>query len=647
MRAARLFRFPVKGFPAEELTEARVVKGRGIRGDRIAAFTNGSLDVPADAWHSYSAFTVLKNDTDLQKWQVGVSLAEASDDSGAIPEAADQDGAADVGSATVTLTAPTGESTTFSTGDEEGRAASASFLSERIPPQGTFPRCLAVADQGMFDSQRSGISLINPATVAAIADTDEGRAALGLSAEETGPTPADAGALADPKADAATSADPAAAAGDSTEPAAELDPLRFRGNILVDGLAPFEEFALIGSVIRLGGVRLAIRSTIERCPATTINPTTTEVDVNVPRLLNSACGHLHCGIYGQILETGDVTVGDEITVEGLAPRELVKVARTPRFMTVVGRRQICNDIVEVALRDDLGWIREFDEPGTNLRVHLDLGAPFWRTYTIIDVDDDIVRIAVRTQGKGSRAVASLEEGQRILTSGPHGTMTASRVFGGTTALITAGIGITPSLGLLRSDGLADLPATDRIRLFHVDRDHRTACLWNRLQDRAHSGAVPVETHHRDTATAGRPGHRDLVDWVAGCDNVMVCGPRDFTAAVLAAADEAGVPAVHQETFASPNTGMSEAIAACSPAEVTLEESGTSFVWQPQEGTLLESLEARGFRSPSSCRGGSCGTCSVSLASGSVLYPIEPAARVEDDEVLVCSAVPAGPISLAL
>lgn len=633
MRAARLFRFPVKGFPAEELTEARVVKDRGIRGDRIAAFTNGSLDVPADAWHSYSAFTVLKNDTDLQKWQVAATLPEAvgadadsatetdPDERSATAEAVD-----DI-PATVTLTAPTGESTTFSTDDEEGRAASARFLSERIPPQGTFPRCLAVADQGMFDSQRSGISLINPATVAAIADTDEGRAALGLSAQEAERT--------------------GSGNGDPATPAAELDPLRFRGNILVDGLAPFEEFELIGSIIRLGGVRLAIRSTIERCPATTVNPTTTEVDVNVPRLLNSACGHLHCGIYGQILETGVVMAGDEITVEGPAPRELVKVARTPRFMTVVGRQQICNDIVEVALRDDLGWIREFDEPGTNLRVHLDLGAPFWRTYTITDVDDDIVRIAVRTQGKGSRAVASLDEGQRILTSGPHGTMTASRVFGGTTALITAGIGITPSLGLLRSDGLADLPATDRIRLFHVDRDHRTACLWNRLQDRAHSGAVPVETHHRDTATVGRPGHRELVDWVAGCDNVMVCGPRDFTAAVLAAADEAGVPAVHQETFASPNTGMSEAIAACSPAEVTLEESGTSFVWQPQEGTLLESLEARGFRSPSSCRGGSCGTCSVSLAAGSVLYPIEPAARVEGDEVLVCSAVPAGPISLAL
>src|SRR5690625_5423881 len=132
-------------------------------------------------------------------------------------------------------------------------------------------------------------------------------------------------------------------------------------------------------------------------------------------------------------------------------------------MTVVGRQRFCNDIVEVALRDDLGWIREFDEPGTNLRVHLGLGAPFWRTYTITEVDDDIVRIAVRTQGRGSRAVAELAAGQRILTSGPHGTMTASRVFGGTTALVTAGIGITPSLGLLRPDGPGELPARSEER----------------------------------------------------------------------------------------------------------------------------------------------------------------------------------------
>ncbi|SMX83563.1 hypothetical protein BSP239C_01618 [Brevibacterium sp. 239c] len=590
MRVARLFRFPVKGFPAEEISEADVRTGRGILGDRVAAFTNGSLDVPDDSWHRYSAFTVLKNDTDLQKWQVAIDLAEAAAES-----------------ATVTLTSPTNESTRFRTGDRDSRATSAEFLSARIPPQGGFPRALRVANQGMFDSQASGVSIINPATVTAISHTADGQAALGP--DET-----------------------------------ELDPLRFRGNVLLDGLAPFEEFALIGKIVRLGGVRLAITQAIERCPATTVNPATTAVDVNVPRVMASACGHLHCGVYGRILESGLVSTGDQIEIEGDAPRELVKTARTPRFMTVLGSQQICNDIVEVSLRDDQGWIREFDEPGTNLRVHLELGEPFWRTYTITDVSDDVVSIAVRTQGKGSRAVAELSAGQSILASGPHGTMTASRVFGGTTALVTAGIGITPSLGLMRG---AELSGTEKIKLFHVDRDHRTACLWDRLQKRAQSRQIPVEAHHRDTASHGRPGHAELVDWLAGCDNVMVCGPVDFTRAVLEASVEAGVPAVHQEIFASPNTGMSEAIAACPPAEVTLENSGTSFVWEPQQGTLLEALEARGLQADNSCRGGSCGTCAVSLAAGSVIYPVEPAARIAADEVLVCSAVPAGPISLGI
>ncbi|WP_137824936.1 2Fe-2S iron-sulfur cluster-binding protein [Brevibacterium sp. 2SA] len=605
MRAVRLFRFPVKGFPAEEIAEAVVDADRGILGDRVAAFTNGSLDVPADQWQRYSAFTVLKNDPDLQRWHVASAPAEA------VPE--------------LTLTAPDGEATTFRADDLESRAEAAEFLGARIPPQGRFPRSLVVAGQGMFDSRESGISLINPATVAAIGATDEGRAALG--------------------------------AGD------DLDPLRFRGNILLDGLEPFAEFGLIGTIVRVGGVRLAISQAIERCPATTVNPVTTEVDVNVPRLLASACGHVHCGVYGRILESGVITAGDEIVIEGEAPREFVPTARTPRFMTVLDSRQICHDTVEISLRDELGWIREFDEPGTNLRVHLELGAPFWRTYTITDVTDDIVSIAVRTQGKGSRAVAGLAAGERVLASGPHGTMTADRVFGGTTALITAGIGITPSLGLLReaarepvavgvgaaggSVAGSAVPAAERLRLLHVDRDQRTACLWNRLLDRAHGTGLPVEAEHRDTAVAGRPDHAELVGLLAGCDNVMVCGPADFTRAVLAAADEAGVPGVHQETFASPRTGMTEAIAEWPPAEVTLADSGTSFLWEPAQGTLLEALEARGMQAASSCRGGSCGTCSVRLAAGSVAYPIEPAAQVDADEVLVCSAVPAGPISLAL
>ncbi len=578
MRIAGLFRFPVKGFPAERIVAADVRRGRGIIGDRAAALTNGSRDVPAGTWQTYSAFTVLKNDTGLQGWRVAAH-SEGGDSS----------------ALTISLTAPSGESTTFRTDDRERRVASAEFLARHIPAQGPCPRELVVADQGMFDSRAAGISIINPASVAAL--------------------------------DGA------------------LDPLRFRGNVLVDGLAPFEEFALIGKVVRLGGVRLAITEAIERCPATTVNPITAEVDVNVPQILSASCGHLHCGVYGRILESGVVRDGDAIEIEGDAAPELIPTRRTPRFMTVVGSAGFGDEIVEISLRDEQGWIGEFDEPGTNLRVHLDGDGLFWRTYTITDVTDDTVRIALRVQGRGSQLLSGLEVGDRILASGPHGTMTADRVFRGTTGLVTAGIGITPSLGLLRG---AQPPATTRIKLLHVDRGARTAELWNRVLSRGHESLQTVaEARHHDTERLGRPDHGDLVAWLRGCDSVMVCGPTDFTAAVLAAAAEAGVEHIHRETFASPGAGVSAAISTCAPAEVTLERSGSRFVWEPQQGTLLEALESRGLPAASSCRGGSCGTCALPLLAGEIAYPVEPAARVSEDEVLACSAVPAGPISLGI
>src|SRR5699024_532162 len=137
------------------------------------------------------------------------------------------------------------------TDDREARAASARFLSERLRPQGDVPRGLAVADQGMFDSQKSGISLINTATVAAIADAVDGRAALGGAAEG-------------------------------------LDPLRVRGNAVLDGLEPLAEFALVGSIIRLAGCgwRSARRSNAARRRRSTPGPppsTSTSRGCSTPR----------------------------------------------------------------------------------------------------------------------------------------------------------------------------------------------------------------------------------------------------------------------------------------------------------------------------------------------------------------------------
>ena len=49
---------------------------------------------------------------------------------------------------------------------------------------------------------------------------------------------------------------------------------RFRGNVWLDGLAPFAEFDLVGRDIRIGEATLRVRERITRCKATTVDPAT-------------------------------------------------------------------------------------------------------------------------------------------------------------------------------------------------------------------------------------------------------------------------------------------------------------------------------------------------------------------------------------
>ena len=76
-----------------------------------------------------------------------------------------------------------------------------------------------------------------------------------------------------------------------------IDLERFRANIYVDGLKPFEEFKWIGKKIFIDGKEFQVLSAIPRCKSThypykSINP-----DANVPQLLKKAYGHVNLGIY--------------------------------------------------------------------------------------------------------------------------------------------------------------------------------------------------------------------------------------------------------------------------------------------------------------------------------------------------------------
>src|SRR5262245_7549537 len=94
---------------------------------------------------------------------------------------------------------------------------------------------------------------------------------------------------------------------------APVHPLRFRGNLLVEGWPAWREFDLVGSEIAVGdNVRLKIVKRIVRCAATEVDPDTGIRDLEIPRTLMKTYGHADCGIYGEVIAGGAIAVGDNV-----------------------------------------------------------------------------------------------------------------------------------------------------------------------------------------------------------------------------------------------------------------------------------------------------------------------------------------------
>ena len=92
----------------------------------------------------------------------------------------------------------------------------------------------------------------------------------------------------------------------------EVDPLRFRGNLYVDELAPWEEFEWVGRRIAAAGAEFSVVSRIDRCAATNVDPSTGVRDLAIPRSLLEAYGHADCGVYLEVTSGGDLSTGDPI-----------------------------------------------------------------------------------------------------------------------------------------------------------------------------------------------------------------------------------------------------------------------------------------------------------------------------------------------
>ena len=85
---------------------------------------------------------------------------------------------------------------------------------------------------------------------------------------------------------------------------------RFRGNLWLDGLAPFAEFDLVGRDLTIGGATLRVREAITRCKATTVDPDTGRPDADTLGGLRAGWGHQDFGVFAEVVSGGPVAVGD-------------------------------------------------------------------------------------------------------------------------------------------------------------------------------------------------------------------------------------------------------------------------------------------------------------------------------------------------
>ena len=95
-----------------------------------------------------------------------------------------------------------------------------------------------------------------------------------------------------------------------------IDPIRFRGNIHIDGAEPWAEFDWIDQGISIGSARFKATERIDRCVAANVNPGSGDRSVNVLKVLQKNFGHVDMGIYLEVTEDGEIATGDEVKILG-------------------------------------------------------------------------------------------------------------------------------------------------------------------------------------------------------------------------------------------------------------------------------------------------------------------------------------------
>ncbi len=616
-RLASIWRYPIKGFGAQELESADLKPGQGIPFDRCLAILNHTN---ANNEHG------VPNGTDWMPCQNFVRLTKN-------PNLPSFTMRFDPECALATLTGPDDRTIKMALGNQladkaEDDALMAWFATNLVSRLEPVTRAQPEA-QGWWDHEDAALSLINPATVA-------------LLERYAG------------------------------EP---IDPMRFRGNLLIRDMKPFEELALIGRRVRIGDVILEFLRPIDRCRATSIDPKTGNSSLNVPALLARNFGHIFCGVYARVVRGGRIQPDDVIEDIGCA-KDAIRdgtltntappVADWPRFALVEENVEESTNVVSLWLNDPLAPFQCKIKTGQHIRVHLldANGEPLWRAYTVSGIDEKRLRISVKRDGVVSSLLHRIGLGQGLMISGPFGDFHLTENLDDVPLIfLSAGIGITPMVAMLRQLTLSR--TTRPVFVIHTARSLDELALWQEILELINQlpgAAVALYLTQADAtecnaigAYTGRiPFDRafDNISWIKEAQ-AYLCGPANFMADANRALTQIGVKPeqIYSEIFISPRTHIPdyeqlENEVAQGPFRVLFVDSGQVAIWTPKAGTLLDLAESVGLTPLANCRAGVCGTCRTRLLSGTVKHYREPIMPSGSDIVYLCCSTPASDIDLS-
>jgi ferredoxin-NADP reductase len=270
------------------------------------------------------------------------------------------------------------------------------------------------------------------------------------------------------------------------------------------------------------------------------------------------------------------------------------------------------DAVTVRIRPGRDWSGH--TAGQYIRIGVEVeGVRHWRAYSITSptwATDGLMAITVKAIRDGvvsNHIVRRLRRGELVHLDQATGDFTLPPRAPGKTLFVTAGSGITPVMGMLRSH----LPQLDDVVMVHSAPSAADVIFADELRDLAALGRLGLVERHTDTAGVVTP-----TDLAALCPDwrereTWACGPTamldDFEAHWAAA----GVPErLHTERF------RPTVVAPGEGGRVSFTGSGTTL---DVDGgtTILDAGEGAGVLMPSGCRMGICFGCVVPLREGAV------------------------------